>query len=93
MNRGKHYLSPEDLADLMGTDNMNSAYKLHKTIREALKRCRNAGAGRCGQKCQCPPKRNLTILEYCRYVDDDYRHVYYMLRGEPPEYDPGQGPG
>ena len=88
MNRGKAYLSPEDLARLMGTDSMNTAYKHHKTIREALKRCRNQRHGGCADKCQCPPKRNLTILEYCRYVDDDFEHVYFLLRGEMPDYPP-----
>ena len=85
MNRGKAYLSPEDLAELMGCSSMNAAYKHHKAIRDALHSCRNLQAGKCELKCVCPPKRNLTILEYCRYVDDDYRHIYWILRGTYPE--------
>lgn len=65
---------------LMGTENRKSAYNLHRTIREALTPPALLAGGRC--------KANLTILEYCIFTGDDYRHVYFTLRGEYPDYDP-----
>ena len=69
MNRGKIYLTIEDLMELMGTDVTTSAYKAHKAIRDSLG----------------PNKMNLTILEYCKYTGDDYAHIYFELRGEKPQ--------
>lgn len=86
MNKGKAYLSAEDLAVLMGTGSLNAAYKQHRSIREALKTCRNISE--CQNNCICPEKKNLTILEYCRFVDDDYEHIYWLLRQELPELPP-----
>ena len=72
MNRGKYYLSPEDLMTLMGTYSKRSAYKVHQNIRESIK----------------PGKMNLTIMEYCKYSGDDFEEVFLMLRGEKPKWPP-----
>ena len=77
MNRGPEYLSPEDLAYLMGTDNLRSAMNQHRTIREALTPPELIAEKRC--------KQNLTIFEYCKYVGDDYEHVHFILRGVRPK--------
>lgn len=51
MNRGKDFLSVKQLMVLMGTNCYNSAWKRHKTIREAI----------------LPKKKGLTLTEYCEY--------------------------
>lgn len=64
MNRGRIYLSIEDLMKLIGTKNRSTAYSAHKTIREALK----------------PGKMNLTIREYCEYTGDGFEEIWRELR-------------
>ncbi len=63
-NQGLIYLSVADLAKLMGTNRMRTAFERHKSIREAL----------------APGKRSLTIREYCRYENEDFEEVWGYLR-------------
>lgn len=65
-NAGKIYLTPQDLAVLMGTTRMNTAWARHKTIREAIK----------------PGKISLTIKEYCEFEGDNFSEVINLLRGQ-----------
>ena len=58
----------------MGTEVRNSAYKYHRSIRDAIQ----------------PGKKCLTILEYCEYSGLNYEHIYYELRGERPFYRPDE---
>lgn len=69
-NRGKIYLSVEDLMELLGTNRKSTAYNTHHVIRESIQ------AG----------KRNLTIWEYCQYTGDNYPEVFFSLRGEMPKW-------
>lgn len=77
MNRGKIYLSIEDLMILTG-GSRSHAYELHKTIRDCLSEKGNEKNG--------GAKKNLTILEYCQWSGDDYQHIYFTLRGKMPDY-------
>ena len=65
MNRGRIYLTVEDLQVLMGISNMKTVYRHHKTIREAIQ----------------PGKPSLTIREYCDYMHESYEEVFGALRG------------
>jgi hypothetical protein len=76
MNHGKIYVSVDDLMQLMGSGNRRSAYNYHKTIRESIQ----------------TGKKNLTILEYCRYFCENYYEIYIALRGEPPKNIPPDAP-
>ena len=68
MNKGPIYMTAKDLARLMGTNRMNTAYARHKSIREAIH----------------PRKPSLTIAEYCMHQGEDFRATYYFLRGQYP---------
>lgn len=75
INQGKIYISIPDLMKLIGCTK-KSAYRRHKTIRDALS---EGGI----------QKENVTIYEYCDHVKDNYCEVFLFLRGELPEFNPG----
>ena len=77
MNRGKLYLSHEDLMILMGTDRKSTVYKYHRAIRDSIKL----------------GKKNLTIWEYCQYTGDNYPEIYFELRGVLPTWPPNLNEG
>lgn len=65
-NSGGIYLTAHDLAILMGTKRMNTAWARHKEIRNAIK----------------PGKVSLTVREYCDFEGDDYEEVLRALGRE-----------
>ena len=72
INRGKIYLSVDDLMKLMGTERKSTAYYHHQLIRDNIQK----------------GKKNLTIWEYCQYTGDNYQEIFFSLRGSLPEWPP-----
>ena len=73
---GGIFLSVKDLMRLKGSENYRSAAREHSDIRATLaklvkKRNRRSWI-----------KRHLTIKEYCRMEDLDFKEVWEFLRGE-----------
>lgn len=73
---GKIYLWIEDIVELTGLS-YSRAKKTHLTIRTALTPVDSERI-----------RKRITILEYARYMGEDYVHIYHALRGESPPYNP-----
>ena len=61
------FLSIKDLQRLLGSENYNTANKLHLSVRDAL-----------GKK-----SKYITIKEYCEHEELDFDYVWEFLRGKP----------
>ncbi len=59
------FLTIHDLLRLTGGNNIKSAQRTHKAIRDAYSKT----------------KRKLTIKEYCEHEDLNYTEIYNFLRG------------
>lgn len=63
---GGIFLTIKDLQRLLGSENYNSACRIHVGIRDAL-----------GKK-----SKYLTIKEYCEYEGLEYEYIWNFLRGK-----------
>lgn len=64
MIQGPLFLSIKDMMKLMGTENYHSAFKRHKSIRDAIKK----------------GKRGLLIQEFCDYEGFQFEAIWKLIR-------------
>jgi hypothetical protein len=64
---GSIFLSIKDLQRLLGSENYNTANKLHLSVRDAL----------------CKKSKYITIKEYCEYEGLEFNYIWEVLRGKP----------
>ena len=63
MNRSTDFISVKDMMELMGTTRYTTAWKRHKSIREAIS----------------PGKKGLTVKEYCKYEGYSEEEINLLL--------------